>query len=62
MKMDKKLTYWLASIIGGVVLAKGGKIGEATVMDTVDEQVFCLNTFGDDVTAALVKSGDLQAL
>ncbi|KAA0763594.1 hypothetical protein [Bacillus sp. TE8-1] len=60
--MDKKLTYWLASIIRGVVLAKGGKIGEATVMDTVDEQVFCLNTFGDDVTAALVKSGDLQAL
>ena len=39
---------------------QGGKIGEATVMDTVDEQVFCLNTFGDDVTAALVKSGDLQ--
>ncbi len=31
-------------------------------MDTVDEQVFCLNTFGDDVTATLVKSGDLQAL
>lgn len=41
---------------------QGGKIGEATVMDTVDEQVFCLNTFGDDVTATLVKSGDLQAL
>ncbi len=25
---------------------QGGKIGEATVMDKVDEQVFCLNTFG----------------
>ena len=41
---------------------QGGKIGEATVMDKVDEQVFCFNTFGDDVTAALFKSGDLQAL
>lgn len=41
---------------------QGGKIGEATVMDKVDEQVFCLNTFGDDVTAALIKSGDLQSL
>ncbi|EOQ01937.1 MULTISPECIES: PRK06770 family protein [Bacillus cereus group] len=41
---------------------QGGVIGEATVMDKVDEQVFCLNTFGDDVTAALIKSGDLQAL
>ena len=41
---------------------QSGKIGEATVMDKVDEQVFCLNTFGDDVTAALIKSGDLQAL
>ncbi|PEC16088.1 PRK06770 family protein [Bacillus thuringiensis] len=41
---------------------QGGEIGEATVMDKVDEQVFCLNTFGDDVTAALFKSGDLQAL
>ena len=39
---------------------QGGKIGEATVMDKIDEKVFCFNTFGDDVTAALVKSGDLQ--
>ncbi|EEM44092.1 hypothetical protein bthur0005_62170 [Bacillus thuringiensis serovar pakistani str. T13001] len=27
MKMDKKLTYWLASIIGGVVLATGMTYG-----------------------------------
>ncbi|EJS73968.1 PRK06770 family protein [Bacillus cereus] len=37
-----------------------GKIGEATKMDSLDEQTFSLNTFGDEVTAALSKSGDLQ--
>ncbi|PQZ42211.1 hypothetical protein CQZ94_30245, partial [Bacillus sp. MYb209] len=36
-----------------------GKIGEATEMDPIEEQTFSLNTFGDEVTAALHKSGDL---
>ncbi|MGE7868513.1 PRK06770 family protein [Bacillus paramycoides] len=37
-----------------------GKIGEATEMDPIEEQTFSLNNFGDEVTAALHKSGDLQ--
>ncbi len=36
-----------------------GKIGEAAEMDPIEEQTFSLNNFGDEVTAALHKSGDL---